>query len=373
LDFETRVDQTIESAIDRETIVGAVTIVARDGEIIYRKAAGWFDREARKPMFPEAIFRLASVTKPMVAATALAMVDRGLIGLDNAVADHLPWFRPRLTDGTQPKIAIRHLLTHTSGLTNAIPSETGVTAGIQATDLSLEENFSLYAERVPLKFAPGDGWEYGVNIDILGAVIERIHGGKLDDALQQYVCKPLGMVDTGFSIPQAKRDRLAIPYADGPPGLRRMGDPERVVNPDGTVLTFSPSRIFNPRAFQSGGGGAVGSPDDLLKFFEAIRNRGTPILKPETVAQAIQNQIGDLPRRAHDSGQRFGFLGAIIADPVAANRPQAAGTLRWGGVYGHDWFVDFASGITTLMMTNTPLEGCGGDYPRDLTRAIYGA
>jgi CubicO group peptidase (beta-lactamase class C family) len=373
VDFETRVDQTIQSAIDRNTIVGAVTVVARDGKIVYRKAAGWFDREAEQPMFPEAIFRLASVTKPLVAATALAMVDRGLLGLDNAVSDHLPWFKPRLPDGTQPKITIRHLLTHTSGLTSNFPRDSGVTGGLTTSDLSLEENFSLHAERVPLNFAPGEGWEYAVNIDVLGAVIERIHGGKLDDAVQQYVARPLEMVDTAFSVPEPKRERLAVPYADGPPGLRRMGDPEEVINPDGGSLIFSPSRIFNPKAFQSGGAGAVGTADDLIKFLEAIRNRGVPILKAETVAQAIQNQVGELPRRPQDTGQRFGFLGAVIADPKAAKRPQAAGSIRWGGVYGHDWFIDFTNGISAMMMTNTSLEGCNGNYPKDVARAIYGS
>jgi CubicO group peptidase (beta-lactamase class C family) len=123
MDLVSRLDHTIAKAIENEAIVGAVTIVARDGEVLYRKAAGHFDREANKPMFPEAIFRLASVTKPIVAATALAMIERDLIGLDNAVSDHLDWFRPKLADGREPKITIRHLLTHTSGL-----SYDGITA-----------------------------------------------------------------------------------------------------------------------------------------------------------------------------------------------------------------------------------------------------
>jgi CubicO group peptidase (beta-lactamase class C family) len=369
VDLTQRLDTTIGSAIAAERIVGAVTIVARDGEVLYRKANGWFDREVRRPMFPEAIFRLASVTKPLIAATGLAMVDRGLLGLDNNVHDHLPWFTPKLPDGRQPRITIRQLLTHTSGLTNAIPRDSGVTGGLQATNLSLEENFGLYADRIPLLFEPGAGWEYGVNIDVLGAVIARIHGGTLEDALKHYITGPLEMNDTGFSV--TDHDRLAVPYADGPPGLRRMGDPETVVYPDGTTLVFSPNRVFNPRAFQSGGAGAVGSADDLLKFFEAIRNRGTPILKHETVAQAIQNQVGDLPRRPHDVGQRFGFLGAVIADPKAANRPQAPGSIRWGGVYGHEWFIDFANGITAISMTNTPWEGCNGSYPKEIANAIY--
>ena len=369
MDLTERIDTVVDDSIRNEKIVGAVTLVARDGEVVYRKAAGWFDREAGTRLFPEAIFRLASVTKPLAAATALAMVGRGLLGLDNNVHDHLPWFRPKLADGREPKIAIRHLLTHTSGLGYDLHGDTQITSGLENTDLGLEENFRLYAERIPLPFEPGTGWQYGVNIDVLGAVIAQLHGGTLHDAFRQFIGEPLGMKDTGFVVSDPAR--LAVPYADGPPGLRRMGDPELVINPDGQDV-FSPGRIFNPKAFQSGGASAVGTADDLLLFFEAIRNRGGTVLNPDIVAQAIQNQIGDLPREPKEAGQRFGFLGAVIVDPVAANRPQAPGSIRWGGIYGHDWFVDFASGITAIMMTNTSTEGCLGEHPKKIARAIYG-
>lgn len=372
MDFAQRVDTAIAKAIAEERIVGAVTIVGRDGEIVYRKADGWFDREAGTKMFPEAIFRLSSITKPIVAATALAMVDRDLLGLDNAVADHLPWFRPKLPDGRQPKITIRHLLTHTSGLGYDAPEGTAITTGRQDTNLSLEENFTLHSQHIPLHFEPGTGWRYGVSIDVLGAVIERIHGGSLNDAVRHYIAGPLGMKDTGFAIAEKDRPRLAPPYADGPPGLRRMAAYEVVINDDGTESTFWPNRIFNTRAFQAGGTGAVAPADDLFKFFDAIRNRGTPILRHNTVAQAIQNQIGDIPMPADRAGHRFGFLGAVVADPKAAGRPQAAGSIRWGGVYGHDWFIDFTNGITAVLLTNTASEGVRGAYPNEVARAIYG-
>lgn len=370
MDFETRVDATVDDAIAANRIVGAVTIVARDGEIIYRKAAGLLDRETGQQMYPEAIFRLASITKPIVAATALAMIERNLLGLDNAVADHLPWFRPKLADGREPKITIRHLLTHTSGLRYADirgRDIEDITSGLEATDLTLEENFTLWAGRIPLAFEPGTAWAYGPSIDVLGAVIERIHDGRLAAAVEHYVTGPLDMPDTGFAV--TNTSRLAVAYAPGPPP-HRMDDPEVVIGADGAPLTFSPSRIFNAKAFQSGGAGAVGTADDLIKFFDAIRNRGTPILKPDTVAHAIVNQIGGLSEAFGRQG--FGFFGEVLSVPAAAGRPQAPGTIRWGGVYGHDWFIDFANGITALMMTNTAIEGNSGRYPADLARAIYG-
>lgn len=370
MDLTGRLDRAVEAAIAGQSIVGAVTLVARDGEILYRKAHGHADREAVRPMTPEAVFRLASITKPIVAATALAMADRSLIGLDNAVSDHLPWFRPKLADGSEPRITIRHLLTHTSGLGYDFRGDPDITGGMQATNLSLEENFTLLAQRIPLAFAPGSRWLYGPSVDIVGAVIERIHGTRLDEAVRHYVTGPLEMTDTGFH-PPSDVDRLVVPYADATPAPKRMSDPETVTAPDGGRTTFSPGRIFNDRAFQSGGSGAMGTADDILVFLEAIRNRGTPILKHETAAIAIQNQIGDVP--GMEPGLRFSFLGAVFTDPKAAKTPFAPGTLRWGGIYGHDWFIDFTNGITAVSLTNTALEGAIGAYPRTIRNAIYGA
>lgn len=368
MDLAGRIDAVVDAAIANEKIVGSVTLVKVHGELVYARAAGWFDREAKVPMRRDAIFRLASVTKPVVAATALAMVEHGLLGLDNAVADYLPYFRPRTPDGADAKILIRHLLSHSSGLGYGFRNP-AITTGLQQTELDHEANLTLIAQE-PLLFAPGQGWEYGVNIDVLGAIIASVHGSTLGDAVAHYVTGPLGMVDTGFSVTDT--DRLAVPYADGPPGLRRMADPDVLVAPDGGRTTFSPSRIFNKKAFQSGGAGMVGAADDLLTFFETIRTGGGSILRPETVEMAASNQVGSLPRRPQDDGQRFGFLSAIIDDPVAAKSPVARGTLRWGGVYGHEWTVDPKSGITILSMTNTPYEGCNGQYRFDIRDAVYG-
>lgn len=368
MDLQQRLDAVIEGALG-DRIVGSVTLVARNGEVIYARAAGFFDREAGIPMRRDAIFRLASVSKPIVSATALAMIERGLIGLDNAVSDHLPYFRPRLADGTEPRLTIRHLLTHTSGLGYDFSADPEITTGLEQTELDHEANLTRVA-RLPLAFAPGTAWLYGINIDVLGAVIAAIHGSTLADAVAHYVTGPLGMVDTGFAVTDPSR--LAVPYADGPPGLRPMGDPDTLVAPTGDRTVFSPSRIFNPRAFQSGGAGMVGTPDDLLTFLDTLRTGGGAILQPDTVEMATRNQIGTLPRDARDAGQRFGFLAAVMEDPAAADSPLARGSFRWGGIYGHDWSVDPMNGITIVSMTNTAYEGCSGEYRYEIRDAVYG-
>ncbi|MFD2649796.1 serine hydrolase domain-containing protein [Devosia albogilva] len=360
-----KLDSAIDAAIAGGRIVGAEVIVARHGEIVYRRAAGHSDREAGVPMPENAIYRLASVTKPLIAATALAMVDKGLLRLDDPVTDHLPYFRPKLADGTIPVVTIHHLLTHTSGLGYSYPAH--INTGLGPTrGQTLDENTALIGEQ-PLSFASGTGWQYSVATDVLGAVLARVHGGTLGDAVAAHVTGPLGMKETGYFV--ADPQRLAKAYADGDTEPVPMEDPHVLHNHLGGPTTFSPSRIFDANAFHSGGAGMAGTPGDIFRFLEALRRGGAPILRPETVDLAFSNRIGDLPR--DDAGQRFGYFGAIVDDPQAAQTPEAPGTVNWGGVYGHSWLVDPVNGVTMLSMSNTAFEGCLGAFPRQVRNAAY--
>lgn len=360
------VDRVIDDAIARKTIVGAETLVAKAGKIIYRRAAGHMNREAGIAMPENAIYLLASVTKPIIASTALAMADKGLLRLDDRVDTYLPYFQPRLDDGTVAPITLRHLLTHTAGLAYSYPDDPAITMGMQATDLDHEGNLTLIAKQ-KLLFAPGTGWSYSFAIDVLGAVLAKIEGGTLGDAAARHVTGPLGMSDTGFFI--ADHARFAAPYADGVPEPVPMCDDYVLVDADGDESRFTPARIFNPKAFQSGGAGMAGTADDLLKLFEALRLGGMGIISAAMVDQATQNQIGTLKR--DDAGMRFGYLGAVVADPVAAETPESVGTYNWGGVYGHSWLVDPANELVMLSMSNTAVEGCNGVYPRNVRNAVY--
>lgn len=358
-----RLDAAVSNAIAASEVVGTVVMVWQSGQIVYRNAAGYADREAKGAMQLDSIFRLASLTKPLTAATALAMVDQKLLGLDDAVADYLPWFRPRLQDGDEPIIKIRHLLTHTSGLSYANPINTG----LLNSNRTLEETLRFVAEQ-PLGFRPGTKWMYGCSTDVLGAVIAHRHQGTLGDAMAKYVTGPLGMVDTGFGVADPKR--LVTAYADGPPGIRRMEDPETVTYPDGGQLSFSPSRILNPNAYHSGGAGAAGTAGDFMQFLVALQNSGEPILRRSTLKQAAQNQIGVLPLD-DQPGAQFGFLGQIVCDPVVAGRPVATGSVRWGGVYGNDWLVDFTNQTSIVTLTNTPIAGCDGPFSNSVVKTVY--
>lgn len=361
-----KIDATIDTAIARGTIVGTEVIVMRDGATIYRRAAGHLDREADIAMPANAIYRLASVTKPIVAATALAMADKGLLDLHDPVTRYLPGFTPKLADGSVPEITIHHLLTHTAGLAYHYPADPLITNGLADTDIGLDEQIARIAAQ-PLLFAPGSAWSYSFAIDVLGGVLEKIAGGPLGDVVNTHLTGPLGLSETGFFV--ADPLRLAKPYADAEPRAIPMPDPYVTQNELGLPLPFSPGRIFNPRAFPSGGGGMAGTPDDLMVFFEALRTGGDGIIEPQTLAHAFGNRIGTVTGLG--PGERFGYLGAVVADPVAARIPEGAGTVRWGGVYGHSWSIDPQNALTILAMTNTAVEGCTGAFPGDLRRAIY--
>lgn len=335
-------------------------------------------------MTVDAVFRIASLTKPLVAAAALALVEAGKLGLDDDITRFLPDFRPRLDDGSEPAITVRHLLTHTAGFGYpAAPSEppgadtempvdrywrAHVSSGLDQPGLSLDENLRRIAS-VPLYFPPGSGWRYGVATDVLGAVVAEVRGTSLADAVAELVTGPLAMPDTGFFV--LEPDRLAVPYADGMPAAERMADPQTI-----QAFTFSPSRAFDGRSFQSGGAGMVGTAGDFMKFLEAIRQGGTPILRTETVAAATTNQVGALREEdpsSQDPGWGFGFMSAVLVDPGAAGTPQSAGTLAWGGLWGHWWFIDPRLGLSVVCCTNTAVEGCTGKFPVEVRDALYPA
>ncbi|KRA42676.1 serine hydrolase domain-containing protein [Devosia sp. Root635] len=358
-----RVDAAVDAALVQR-IVGCVILIKRNGEEIYARAAGLADREAKVSMRREAIFRLASVTKPIVATAVLRLLDLGLIGLNDRVTRYLPWFTPANPDGSKADIRIRHLLSHTSGLTYGnVPDD--ASGGLSGPVNSLTETLQNIA-RVKLAFAPGTGWDYGTSIDVLGGVLAAINGSNVEDALGRHVTGPLGMADAHFHVTDPAR--LTAAYADGVPPVR-MGDPHVLGDQYGST-TFSPGRIFNPAAPQNGGAGMAGTADDIMKLLE-VYNGNPGLLTLETVALALANQIGELPRRANDAGKRFSFIGALLEDPAAANNPCPAGTVDWGGAWGHNWVVDPVNRMTIVVCTNTTFEGCNGPFRDDILRAVY--
>lgn len=371
--LKAELDRVIAEALDEQRIVGTVVEILIDGEPGYRHAAGLGDREADRPMTEDSIFLLSSVAKPIVTVAALNLVQRGTIGLDDIVSEWLPAFRPQLPDGSEPRITIRQLLTHSAGLSYVF-MERGdgpyrrhaISSGLDDTDDDLTALIGKLTA-IPLSYPPGHGWGYSMSLDVLGAVIEEATGSKLPEAIAALVTRPMGMNDTAFSVTDKRR--LVVHYGDASPRPRRLVGDDAVPF-FGNPVRLSPGRIFNPRAFPSGGAGMAGTAGDVIRLLESLRTGHSPVLDAASTRSMfdIQARTGGL---AAGAGWEFGFGGAVLVEPEMAGTPQSRGTLQWDGAYGHKWFIDPARGLTVVALTNTAFEGMIGRFPDDLRDAIY--
>lgn len=372
-----RLDDALDRVLADERVVGAVVMVARDGELRYARAAGLADREAGTPMREDTLFRLASVTKPIVTAAAMRLVAAGRLALDEPVARWLPAFRPTLRDGTPAAITLRHLLSHTAGLGyrfleadgDGPYARAGVSDGMDGARISLAENLRRIAS-VPLQFAPGTSWGYSLATDVVGALIEAVDGRPLADAVAALVTTPLGMTDTAFVAHDAAR--VATPYVSTAGAPRRMADDDLVPVYDGTIgIRFTPARVFDADAWPSGGAGMAGTARDCLTLLDALRTGRDGWLGRAWIDEMARIQPG-AHELADAPGFGFGLGFSVLRDPAAAQSPESVGTWRWGGAYGHAWFVDRAAGLTVVALTNTLYEGMHGRIVTDVRDAVYG-
>ncbi|MFE4714022.1 serine hydrolase domain-containing protein [Paenibacillus sp. NPDC056722] len=373
--LQARIDEVIDHTLADKRLAGAVVKVAVGGELVYNRAAGFADRENNRPMHEDALFRLASVSKPIVSTAALVLVSQGRLQLDDRVDRWLPEFRPGLQNGEAATLTIRHLLTHTAGLTYRFFQEekgsyelAGVSDGMDLAGITLDENLRRLAS-VPLLYEPGTQWKYSIATDVLGAVIEKAANAPLGEAVHSLVTAPLGMCDTGFTAVDPQR--LAVAYADDPAEPRRLRDFDTIPFVEGTAgFRLAPVRAIDATAYPSGGAGMVGSAGDFLKLLETLRKGGEPLMKEAVVREMTTNQIGDLPMLFWP-GRGFGLGFVLLKDPVAAATPESPGTWRMGGTYGHSWFVDPSKELSVVAFTNTALEGMSGKFTTDLTDAVY--
>ena len=222
---------------------------------------------------------------------------------------------------------------------------------------------------MPLRFTPGSDWQYSVAMDVLGGVIEAETSLPLGEAVAELVTRPLGLADTAFSV--RDRGRLAAAYMDASPEPAPMGENAVVMSLMGPIR-FAPNRIFDSASYPSGGAGMAGTAGDVLAILETIRKGGAPLLSIETVRMMMTDEAGG-HRQQYEPGSGFGFGWSVITNPAEAGVPFPKGTLKWGGVYGHSWFIDPVNGLTVVALTNTTLEGMWGKFTVDLREAIYAA
>lgn len=370
-----RVHKLIQEHIDRHQIAGAVALVQQQGKPVYYEAIGKSDAEANTAMTRDAIFRIASMTKPITSVAIMMLVEEGKLRLDDPLAKHLPEFEDmrvlvptkgsddkgyRLVKAERP-ITIRHLLTHTSGIIYRFSgrphlaklyADAGVSDGLVETEGTIGENVKRIA-KLPLLHQPGTAWEYGLNTDVLGRVVEVASGKSLAAFFRERIFTPLQMNDTGFVVPREKRSRLAALYTpDDRQAIRRAASGRIEVG--SLVYSASYPTADNSR-YYSGGGGLVSTARDYGRFLQMLLNRGEldgkRLLKPETVDQMTRNQIGDKQIGFTVHGDGFGYGFGVVKGREKPPSPASVGSYSWGGIFNTFFWVDPRRQLIGILMT----------------------
>jgi CubicO group peptidase (beta-lactamase class C family) len=379
-----RVGDFIRQEMAAGRIPGAVILIQQHGHPVYFESFGVRDVESRRPMTPDTIFRIYSMSKPITSVAAMMLVEDGKLSLDDPVAKYIPAFagvkvgvektdesgKPMLAlEPLHRPITIEDLLRHTSGLTYGFYGETAVRKIYDKSDI-YDGDFdnATFAERLaklPLADQPGTRWDYGHSTDVLGRVIEVISGQSLYQFEKQRLLDPLGMTDTAFFVADAaQRPRLAEPVPS-----------DRMTRP---VAGIKDSTL--PRRWESGGAGMVGTIVDYARFAQMLLNGGTldgrRYLEPETIALMASDHIGPKTGIIHDPfyfpGETSGFgLGFAVRTAVPANTSWPLGEYRWDGAAGTSFFVDPRDDMFTVVMVQAPSQG--GRIQQALKTLIYEA
>jgi CubicO group peptidase (beta-lactamase class C family) len=370
-----RIDAALEAAVSEQRVVGAVAIVAQRGEVVYERAVGAADREAGRAMTVTTPFRIASLTKPITTLAALALVERGVIAFDQPVTRWLPEFRPTFA-GAAPEITLHHLLSHTSGLTyrfldlpDGAYHRADISDGLDQPGLAFEDNLRRLAG-VPLIAAPGTRFQYSLSTDVLGAVLERAADAPLPAVIARHVTEPLGMAGFAFTASADVAAKLAVAYADGgPPSLIRDGVPVTLFPP--FAVRFSLARALDPRSYPSGGAGMIGTAAPFLALLEAVRTRRVPGVAPALIDRMLTDHVPGRDSEMLGPGWGYGYSLSVLRDPAAANSTLSRGSVRWGGAYGHSWWIDPARETSAVLLTNTAFEGMIGATRDAFQHAVH--
>ncbi|MCY3883729.1 MAG: serine hydrolase [Gammaproteobacteria bacterium] len=350
-----RVTDVMQSYIDRGYVPGIHVLVARRGVIVYDNAIGTRGKDDDRPLEKDALYRIYSMTKPITAVAAMQLYEQGKFKLDSPVAEFISEFGElKVHAGDEEPVPVnrpmnmRHLLTHTAGLGYGLGNRHPVdrlfrqNRVLGSTDL--DEMIGKMKE-IPLKFQPGDRWDYSAAVDVTGLVVQRLSGQSFNEYLEEHIFAPLRMDDTFFEIPEDKHDRL-LPVHN----WSRQESGAIVMRPN------QPTDYRNVTMF-SGGGGLISTGMDYLRFAEALRRggelEGSRIIGRKTIEYMTQNHLpatlpgagtGDNPTaaatRAQQSSFGFGLGFGINTNPMADGNLSSRGEFNWGGAAGTVFWVD---------------------------------
>ena len=376
--------------LENERLTGALTAIYRKGRLVHYSALGLSDREQKKPVLWDTIYRIYSMTKPITSTALMMLYERGLFQLDDPVEEYIPEFKEIevyvsgdyegfITEKPKRAMTIGDLLSHQSGLTYGFMHRTEVDAAYRkiGLDRNKQKNLREFVEalsNVPLEFSPGDRWNYSVATDVCGYLIEILSGKKLDKFFEENIFEPLAMEDTGFQVPENKIHRLAANY------LYNLGGPPKLIEEKSDEYTgLTPS-------FLSGGGGLFSTAEDYLIFCRMILNKGylngERLLSRKTVELMSSNHLrasssladiayGRWSESTFD-GVGFGLGFSILIDPARAQISGTPGELAWGGMASTAFWIDPVEDLITIFMTQL-VPSSTYNIRRELRTLVYSA
>ena len=357
-----RLVDALQAEVDRQRLPGAVVLIARQGKLALFESLGLLDPATGVPMTRDAIFRIYSMTKPVVSVAAMMLMEQGRLLLSDPVAKYLPEYAnqkvARQVEGVvhlqevRQLATVQDLLRHTAGLTYEFMGSSSVQRQYAQSRIGSRERsnaeFSRQLAALPLMFEPGTAWEYGRSTDVLGRLVEVVSGTTLGTYLREHIFEPLGMEETWFSVPQQHQYRIAEPFARDPDGAMQM----RLVD------------LREDPVMESGGGGLASTALDYARFLQFMLNRGeldgVRLLGSRTVAYMTSDHLGSIPVNSGASrellplGYGFGLGFAVRKETGLATEPGSVGAYYWGGMAGTTFFVDPAEDLFACLMLQAP-------------------
>lgn len=378
-----RIDSLVNAYVKSDREKGVVTLIVKDNQLVQYKGYGYADAELKTPMKPDALFRIMSQTKAITSVGIMILYEQGKLLLDDPVGKYIPEFTNQevldkfnasdTTYTTVPakrNITIRDLLTHTSGIDyaaigsntmQAIYAKAGIPSGLGYFNADLLTEMKKLG-KLPLAFQPGERFQYGLNSDLLGCLVQVISGQTLDEFFRGNIFEPLGMSDTYFNVPASKANRLATVYTeDASQHIIPWSHTFRNIDPDYPIMN---------KQYFSGGAGLTSTAFDYAIFLQMLLNggiyNGKRILSPRSVEMMTSNQLDF----SYDGTNDFGLGFEIVTEKGANREPRNKGSFSWGGYYGTTYWADPKAKLVCLIMTqHTP--NSHGDLSDKITSLIY--
>jgi CubicO group peptidase (beta-lactamase class C family) len=349
--------QAMRALVDEQKLAGVTTLVARHGKVVHFDAYGKRDLETGQPVEKDTIFRIASMTKPIVGVAMMMLWEQGKWTLDDPVSKHIPEFAGLKVSTPNGEVAqtkpmtMRQLMSHSAGFdVSAGYAKHNITDRTQPLQAMIDK-----LAKLPLAAQPGSDWRYGPSVDIQGYIVEKLSGQTLDVFLKSKIFDPLGMSDTGFWVDASKADRVTK--------MHTYGDDKKIKS---APTQGDPAR---KPAFLSGGGGLMSTTSDYLKFAQMVLNggqaNGKRFLKASTVELMRTNVLEpgvvvDLYGPTYNiNGIGFGLDFAIILDPAKANTPEGKNSFYWGGAFGTWFWIDPTNDVIVVGM----IQNLNGSSP----------